>query len=280
MGNIDINRIWKKGFPEDSLEANVEAYCRKMASERTDKLLKCYSALKMSRGGRYINSDLLKMVYPFYAGKFEHRERFNTAITNSAAVLTSEVFSRAVRNPEVDKCIFVLGPYGAGKSYFVQSVFEVLDENDFKGTIVYEGSITPPAFNNKVQEAIDNGLFVEVIAINPTLELSMRNIRAREKQIGRGVERKEVLDKFSNFHRYFVDLTKAFPSMPYTIYSKDRNKAINLQGGSYNLEELNHGTPDEIAKEYDRIIAILNKEDGISEEVTIPESRRIGMKNR
>lgn len=280
MGNIDINKIWKKGFQEGSLEANVEAYCRKMASERTDKLLKCYSALKMSRGGRYINSDLLKMIFPFYARKFEHRERFNTAITNSAAVLTSEAFSRAVRDPEVDRCIFVLGPYGAGKSYFVQSVFEVLDENDLKGTIVYEGSITPPAFNNKVQEAIDNGLLVEVIAINPTLDISMRNIRAREKQIGRGVERKEVLDKFSNFYKYFVDLTKAFPSMPYTIYSKDRNKAINLQGGSYNLEELNHGTPDQIAKEYDRILDMLDKEDGIGKGYATPESYRIEMVDR
>lgn len=274
MGNIDRNRIWKKGFPEDSIEAEVEKYCIEMSTSKTDELLKCYSALKMSRGGRYINSDLFKMVFPFYAKKIENRNRFNTAITNSAAVLTSEAFSRAVRNSNVNKCIFVLGPYGAGKSYFVQSVFEVIDENDLKGTIVYEGSITQPAFNNKVKEAIDNGLYVECIAINPTLELSMRNIRARQSQIGRGVEKKEVLDKYSNFYKYFLVLTEAFPYMPYTIYSKDRNKAINLQGGSYDIDELNHGTIEEIEAEYDRIEAMLNKEQGVTKNCIILEPKK------
>lgn len=260
LGNIDINIIRKKGFEEGSIEERIEEYCRTTASQHTDGLLERYTQLDESRNGNYINSDLMKMVYPFYAESFENRTKYNLSITNSAAVLTNEAFRRAIQRPDVQRCVFIVGPYGAGKSYFSQSLFEREEHGMLANSIVYEGSITPPAFGEKVQYAIDNGVTPSIIALNPTLKLSMQNIRSRAQEMGRDVEKNEVIDKFSNMYRYLKDLVAQFEGIAYVIYNKNANITIDLNGGSIDLEDLNHGTAEEISAQYDKIKEELNKQ--------------------
>lgn len=257
MGNIDINSINKKGFAEGTKEAAVERYCREMTSQHTDGFLKRYNELPQSRGGTFINSDLMKLTFPFYANNIENRRRFNMAITNSAAVLTNDAYIRAIKRDDVEHCIFITGPYGAGKSFFVQSLFEGDDEGLLENSIVYEGSITPPAFEEKIQFAIDNGVIPYIIALNPTLELSIRNIKERAKRIGRDVEKKEVVDKFSNFYTYMREIIGKFEGIIFTIYNKSSNIPIKLDSGSRDINNLYHGTVHEIEAEYDRIIEML-----------------------
>ena len=258
MGNIDVNIIRKKGFAEESIEAKIEDYCRTMASTRTDAFLKAYSKLPESRDGRYINSDLMKMTFPFYAKSLKNRRLYNMSITNSAAVLTNEAYLRAIQSETIKRCIFITGPYGAGKSYFTQSLFEDDKNGLLENAIVYEGSITPPAFEEKIQYAIDNGVTSYIIALNPTLELSLRNIKERAKQIGRDVEKKEVIDKFSNFYEYMKRIIERFENIALVIYNKSSNVPINLDDGSRDINDLYHGTEQEIISEYDRIIEMLN----------------------
>ncbi len=261
MGNIDINKIRKKGFKEGTKEELVENYCRTFSSENTDGILDLYKKLESSREGRYINSDLMKMVFPFYAKSSENRKMYNQSITNSAAVLTNEAYQREILNPDVKRCIFVVGPYGAGKSFFVQSLFEGDKNGELGGSIVYEGSITPPAFGEKVQYAIENGVTPEIIALNPSLELSIRNIKERAKRIGRDVEKKEVVDKFSGMYEHLSLIVKDFEGIVYRIYNKNSNVELDLDGGSTNLEDLNHGTKEQIEEQYDLILKMLEKEE-------------------
>jgi len=262
MGNININDIRKKGFEEGSKSASIEEYCRQMASTNTDGLIDLYNKLIESRNGSYINSDLMKMVFPFYAKNIENRRLYNLSVTNTAAVLTNEAYRRAVQRPDIERCIFIVGPYGAGKSYFAQSLFESDKRPIKKNSIVYEGSITPPAFDEKIQYAIDNGVMPDVIALNPTLELSMRNIKERAKNIGRDVEKDEVIDKFYSIYGYLKNVIDKF-NIPFIIYNKANNISIDLNSGSKNLEDLNHGSKGEVSSEYDRIKEILDKEENI-----------------
>ena len=261
LGNIDKNKIRKKGFIEGSKEAKIEEYCRDMASKHTDGFLEMYNKLPESRDGRYINSDLMKMTFPFYAKDFENRKLYNMSITNSAAVLTNEAYLRAIQKEDIKHCIFITGPYGAGKSYFAQSLFEGDKEGLLDESIVYEGSITPPAFEEKIQYAIENGVIPYIIALNPTLELSLRNIKERANRVGRDVEKKEVIDKFSDFYTYMNRIIDKFENIIFTIYNKESNIPINLNAGSKDINDLYHGTTQEIEAEYDRIIEMLNKED-------------------
>ena len=157
MGNIDRKIIRKKGFKIGSAEDKVERYCIEMATTHTDGILKLYYELPESRRGKYINSDLMKMTFPFYANKIENRRLFNVAITNSAAVLTNEAYMRALQSSDIEHCIYITGPYGSGKSYFAQALFEYAQDGILDSSIVYEGSITPPAFDEKIEYAIRQG---------------------------------------------------------------------------------------------------------------------------
>jgi chromosomal replication initiation ATPase DnaA len=261
LQNIKREQI-RQRFPEDIDIGKMEQHAINLATTQTDELLDRYLKLPESRNGAYINSDLMKMTFKFYAESLENRRKYNMSVTNSAAVLTNELYIRTINNNNIKRSIFILGPYGAGKSYFAQALFEnkeLLDDS-----IVYEGSITPPAFDEKVQLAIDNGITPYIIALNPTLELSLNNIRERAQETGRNVEKKEVLDKFSNFYNYMVNLVQKFKGIDYLIYNKETNAPLTTDCSSKNLEDLYHGSREEIEIEYDRIIKALEQRDNVN----------------
>lgn len=62
-------------------------------------------------------------------------------------------------------------------------------------------------------------------------------------------------------YRYLKDLVAQFEGIAYVIYNKNANITIDLNGGSIDLEDLNHGTAEEISAQYDKIKEELNKQD-------------------
>ena len=88
MGNIDKNIIKLKMF--DSLDLQqVQKETIDLTTSKTDELLEQYKKFDESHNGRYINSDLMKMVFKIYAKSPENRGKYNLAVTNSAACLTN-----------------------------------------------------------------------------------------------------------------------------------------------------------------------------------------------
>ena len=260
MGNVSRDIIRKKGFAPGSQEARYEELYITAASKYTDLILKYYQMLESARDGRYINSDLMKMVFPKYKRDLEHRSRFNMSITNSAAVLTNEAFERAMRRDDIHRCIFVVGPYGAGKSWFAQSLFENDQYNLLNGGVIYEGSITPPAFEKKIEYAMQHNVIPDIIALNPTLELSMRNIRIRAKQIGRDVTKEEVVNKFYGFHSQLRDLLEKFPDISCVIYNKEVNEEFNIESTSVALQHFGFESIEDVERAYDLIKSKLDRE--------------------
>lgn len=266
MGNIDEKVILRKQF--DSLELQeVQDRIIKLTTTRTDEILEKYKELASSHGGSYINSDLMKMTFDIYAKSQENRGKYNLAVTNSAACLTNELYIRTLRDENIKRCIYVAGPYGAGKSFFAQSLYEakVIPED----TIVYEGSITAPAFGEKVERAMRNGIKPELVILNPTLELSLKNIKQREIETGRGVIKSEVVEKYadlySNIENVFSHLKSTFPELEkqeypisLQIYNKTKNVENNLDDTSYDINDLKHGTREEVSNAYDLVIKRLS----------------------
>jgi len=130
--------------------------------------------------------------------------------------------------------------------------------------IVYEGSITAPEFGKKVNLAVQNGVEPRIIILNPTLDLSLKNIKSREMEIGRGVKKEEVVAKYAdlyeNMHLLFKQLRDENPELrknkypiEFQIYNKETNIPTDLSV-SYDLEDLYHGTREDISKEYDKLI--------------------------
>lgn len=266
MGNIDRNVIRLKEFDSIDMQRVQEETIR-IATTRTDELLEQYKKFESSHEGRYINSDLMKMVFNVYAESSENRGKYNLAVTNSAACLTNEFYIRALQDKDISRCIYVAGPYGAGKSFFIQSLFLAgfIPEN----TIVYEGSITAPAFGKKVELAMLNDIVPIIILLNPTLELSLENIKLRAMETGRDVIKSEVVEKYAdlypNIDKLFTYLNSRFPQLqsqkypiPFQIYNKTSNLPEDLSI-SYNLNDLQHGTRQEISERYDTIKNMKNE---------------------
>ena len=75
MENIKIENIWERGF-EDPDMLKVEKMCREKASSETGELIEKYNNLKQTSEGKYISSDLMKMVFPFYLESVENRKKY------------------------------------------------------------------------------------------------------------------------------------------------------------------------------------------------------------
>ena len=71
---------------------------------------------------------------------------------------------------------------------------------------MYEGSTTAPAFGKKVELAIKNNIKPEMVILNPTLELSLSNIKKREIETGRNVIKSEVVNKYADMYSDMEDL--------------------------------------------------------------------------
>ena len=259
MGNIDEKVVLRKTF--DSLELQrVQDEIIKITTTRTDELLEKYKKNISSHGGSYINSDLMKMTFDIYAKSQENRGKYNLAVTNSAACLTNELYIRTLKDENIKRCIYIAGPYGAGKSFFAQSLY--MANAIPKDTIVYEGSITAPAFGKKVERAMRNNIKPELVILNPTLELSLKNIKQREIETGRGVIKSEVVEKYadlySNIEKVFTYLKSIFPELEaqeypisFQIYNKTKNVEENLDNTSYDIRDLKHGTREDVSRAYD-----------------------------
>ncbi len=256
MGNINIENIWKRGF-EDSDLLRVEQMCREKASNETDELIEKYTKLERSRNGKYISSDLMKLVFQFYADNLENRKKYNLAVSNSAACLANEAFRREVSKNEAKRCVFVAGAYGAGKSFFIQSLFEkhkdLLDQS-----IVYEGSITTKSIDAKIEYAIEHNIEVDMIILNPTFELSLKNIKERANRIGRNVKKEDAVFVYANIYSSLKRLLEKYKNINYVIYNKETNIPQDLSTSNM-VEDLNHGTYEEISNEYDNIMKELEK---------------------
>ena len=250
MEKINIENIWTRGF-EDPDMIKEEEETRIETSTKTEECIEKYLNLEQSRNGNYISSDLMKLVYDKYANDIEYRRKYNLAVSNSAACLAKIAFKNAISKDSIKHCIFVAGAYGSGKSFLVQSLYEEKKE-ELDNCVVYEGSITSKAIDEKIDEVYKNGVIPSIIVLNPTLELSMKNIKDRAKRIGRDVKKEDCVFVYSNIYDALKRLTDKYKDMSYVIYNKTSNIPENLDV-STNIEDLNHGSYDEISKQYDEI---------------------------
>lgn len=250
MENICIDDIWKRGFKDTDM-LKVEEAARLEASSNTEQCINKYEALEQSINGNYISSDLMKLVFTEYASNIEFRRKYNLAVSNSAACLANRAFKIAISKPTIKHCIFVAGAYGSGKSFLIQSLYEK-NKEQLENCIVYEGSITSKAIDGKIDTALENGVIPSIIILNPTLELSMRNIKDRAKRIGRDVKKEDCVFVYANIYDALKRLNEKYKNINFVIYNKNNNVPIDLEV-SNNIEDLNHGSYDKISQEYDEI---------------------------
>jgi predicted P-loop ATPase len=86
-----IEPIIRRKFPQPDRAAVQEQACLAVEAD-PDRFLAAYRRDSRSFHGRYVNSDLMKEMFPEYKASKEHRNRYNLPVHNSAAVLAAAQF--------------------------------------------------------------------------------------------------------------------------------------------------------------------------------------------
>ena len=213
------------------------------AEENEELHIQKYNELESSFNGKYICADLMKETFPIYTESIESRKRYSEVVHNSCACLAAEAFERQAKSPDVEKCIFLTGVPGAGKSYLIQSIVfsGVLGTN----IMVYEGDVTTPSIKEKMQMLKDQGKDIMLLVVNPTLELAQANAIRRHFEIGRGASSQTMARIMSKLPNAVRELNEEF-DLAVGIYNKKTNYDTYDTVGMENIETLEHGTYDEI----------------------------------
>ena len=172
---------------EDPELRRVQDAAVNLARTSTDAVLSAYAARPDTFQGRYVCADSMKELMPRFGESPESRSRYNGAVHNSAAVLSSEQFTRLVEGgPQGgrDQVVFMTGIPGAGKS---SSVHQIAGRPDV--AVIFEGQMSrPEPAMAKIQQALDAGFKVGVVAVHtpPEVALQRTNYRFNDPNNGRG----------------------------------------------------------------------------------------------
>lgn len=241
-------RKLKKELPDELLQ--IEDFFIKDAEENDLKHFEIYKQLESSINGKYVCSDLFKETFPLYTKSLESRKKLSEVIHNSAACLAGEYFDILAKDKSVDKCIFLSGVPGAGKSYFIQSI-ALSGQLDDK-TMIYEGDITTETIYEKIDKCVENGKDIFFLIVNPTLELAQRNAIARHFEIGRGASSETMARIMSKIPGALENIMKKY-DIELGIFDKHSNYDVYGTVGKESLDHLNHGTYEEIL---DKLLAL------------------------
>lgn len=228
------------------------------AENNTDYYMNKYKNLISSLNGNYICSDLFKETFDIYTRDIESRKKYSSIIHNSCAVLANDLFLEKGKDKNIDKCIFITGVPGAGKSFLIQALaMEKMFDNN---TMIYEGDITTPTIMEKMKYIKDNNKDIFIIVVNPTLELAQRNAINRHFEIGRGASCETMARIISKIPNALKNIKDTFEDAELGIYNKKTNYDVDYLMGFNNAHYLEQGSYDEILDKLQKLrIQILNE---------------------
>lgn len=240
---MEKGKIRRRKIYDNHVEMRrIEDFFITDAEENYESHIETYNGFESSIDGRYICSDLMKETFPLYSESESSRYRYNVAVHNSAAVLTEELFNRKIKDPSIKKCIILTGVPGAGKTFFAQSLGKTLEED----TMIYEGSIINSSIFEKIENAQKEGIEVSIIVVNPTIELSVRNVVVRQFEIGRDASPALIADMFYKIPLSLMEIHKKYPNIDLAIYNKYDNYSVEDVYGFEYLSLLDHGRYEEV----------------------------------
>jgi hypothetical protein len=181
-----IEPIIRRKFSQPDRAAIEEQVCLAVEGD-PERFLTAYCLDSRSFQGRYVNSDLMKEMFPEYNTSKEHRDRYNLPVHNAAAVLAAAQFRAAIADYSIPKrtnALFLTGVPGAGKT---TAVLANRDQFPQDARILYEGQLSDPVHAlPKFEAALGRGLDVEIVAIHVLSEQALSNTIVRFEREGRG----------------------------------------------------------------------------------------------
>ncbi|MCR5813515.1 MAG: hypothetical protein K6G15_03335 [Desulfovibrio sp.] len=222
--NLHVNKHAPFEDPERTL---VEQKAIEQVENHPEQLFQKYKSLPASYGGRYINSDLFKEVFPDYSASPANRTLFNVPVHNSAAVLANALFREMVASGDDshgNRVLFITGIPGAGKTTAIQSLN--FDFNKYK--VVYEGQLsTFDQAKDKIHFCLKHNCSVDVVVFHRLPECALVHTVLRFYEIGRGASvtamsniQGDMADSFEKMFKEFND------SVRFRVIDLDDNSKV------------------------------------------------------
>jgi hypothetical protein len=177
--------IKRRGFAQPD-RAAAEASVAAAVEADPEPYIQAYLADHRSFGGRYIAADLFKETFEVYRASKDSRNRYNTPVHNTAAVLAAEQLRRMLTDtsqPERDLVVFLTGIPGAGKTSSIASAKELPPHY----RAVFEEQLSNlETTRDKLDQVERAGLTPLLIVAHATPENALDNTIKRFYEIGRG----------------------------------------------------------------------------------------------
>jgi hypothetical protein len=182
---VKLEPIARRTFPQPD-RAEVQEQIAQLVERGPEIFIARYDEDPRSFGGRYVNSDLMKEMFPVYSASPESRNRYNAVVHNAAAVLASEQYRRVVtRNDDASKDIatFLTGIPGAGKTTYALLGGELGTDT----CVLFEGQLANANLAiPKIELALNSGLKPEIVVVHIPAERALENTIHRFNTVGRG----------------------------------------------------------------------------------------------
>ncbi|UVA77153.1 zeta toxin family protein [Pandoraea commovens] len=166
--------------------ARVQESAIESAQSAPERFIQAYVEDVRSFGGRYVSADLFKETFSDYSESPAARNRYNIPVHNTAAVLSSALFSQNLeraREEGRDTVYFLTGSPGAGKTSMV------LKENELPRNAheLFEGQMS--SFDTsvaKIRQVLEAGFRANIIVVHARSEDALENTLRRFYEEGRG----------------------------------------------------------------------------------------------
>ena len=183
---LEIEPIIRRKFLQTD-RADVQEQVSRAVESDPGRFLAAFRRDSRSFQGRYVNSDLMKEMFPEYNASKGHRNRYNLPVHNAAAVLAAAQFRAAIADdsiPERINALFLTGVPGAGKT---SAVLANRSQFPRDTRVVYEGQLADPVNAlPKFEAALGRGLNTEIVVIHISPEQALANTILRFEREGRG----------------------------------------------------------------------------------------------
>lgn len=228
---MELENIRYVNFDEPD-RRRVQERAIESARSAPEKYIEAYKSDVRSFEGRYVAADLFKETFPEFSASREARNRYNQPVHNTAAVLSSALFTENLqgkREAGRDTVYFLTGSPGAGKTSLM------LKENRLPqdAVMVFEGQMSSfDTSRDKIQKVLDAGYRAHIMVVHPKVEDALDKTLQRFYEEGRGSSIGTIArivgglpDSLSQLSAYFgnnllLDI----------IDVRDRSNPVNLQG--------------------------------------------------
>jgi hypothetical protein len=226
-----MNEIQRKTFSQADRQQVQDNAIAAVAAD-PERFIDAYKLDARSFGGRYVAADLFKEMFPAFSASKEARNRYNTPVHNTAAVLSAELFSKnlaAPAEPGRDSVYFLTGSPGAGKTSMVLTQ-NVMPDN---AHMIFEGQLSNyETSREKIQQVLDAGFKPHIVAVHANPLNAMRNTLQRFDEEGRGASIEAIAGIQGNLPASLERLATHFGDRVTleVIDVRDRSQPVQLAG--------------------------------------------------